>query len=100
MKSIHVNEIAIVHFDAGRDRNGNPRRFFAVVHPAIGTLLAIDEGYEGEAAIETHPAVKAVPGLGKRLRTRIVGKWPTNANARRNALRDHPTFPEGVTIEL
>lgn len=46
----------MLHFDAGNDRNGNPRRAYALYgHDQYGAYLvnAWDEGYAGHRAVPT-----------------------------------------------
>lgn len=43
---------AILHLDAGHDRNGNPRRGYLVIGKRGGWPIAyVDEGYRGERAL-------------------------------------------------
>lgn len=44
--------VLAVHLNAGNDRNGNPRRLFLVVDAGANVLAAVDEGFEGSAALE------------------------------------------------
>jgi hypothetical protein len=100
MPVVQGSDLAVIHFDAGHDRNGNPRRLYVVAHPMRGTLLAIDEGFEGSSAIDTHSAIKAVPGLGALLRSRVVGTFAFTAGKYRELLRTHASLPENLTIEI
>lgn len=54
-----------LHFNAGNDANGNPRRVFVVVNTSGIVLSAHDEGYRGESAV-----TKDYPGIA------IVGVFP------------------------
>lgn len=59
-------ECSVVHCNAGNDRNGNPRRIFLVFHH--GSLVgSIDEGYEGEHALDVFGGE-----TGRVLRSRIA----------------------------
>jgi len=52
----------IIRFDAGHDRNGNPRRVYAVIDVrTCDVVRGIDEGYRGESAID-----RIVPGFRQR----------------------------------
>lgn len=46
-----IKNLVVLHLDAGSDVNGNPRRLFLLVHPNVGFLSAVDEGYLGTEAI-------------------------------------------------
>ena len=46
-----LDSFSVLHFTAPNDRNGNPRRLWAVFTPAGQLVAAYDEGYEGSHAI-------------------------------------------------
>lgn len=60
------NECLVAHLDAGRDRNGNPKRLF-MVFDREGPIAAVDEGYEGPHAMDTELG----PAVGARLRAML-----------------------------
>jgi hypothetical protein len=72
-----MNPPVILHLDAGHDRNGNPRRCFAVFNPDTGELIeTLDEGYRGSAVYrDKYPEAK------------YLGRVPTTAAYRRELLR-------------
>lgn len=59
-----ADKIAL-HFNAGNDANGTPRRVFVVVNTSGVVIKAIDEGYLGERAVTGE-----FPGIA------IVGQFP------------------------
>ena len=46
-----LDSFSVLHFTAPNDRNGNPRRLWAVFTPAGQLVAAYDEGYEGSQAV-------------------------------------------------
>ena len=69
---------AILHLDAGHDRNGNPRRVYVGID-ATGTAVAVtDEGYAGEPGW-----VRSARSLGIE-----AVRIPTTASYRRDVLRE------------
>lgn len=66
----------LLHLDAGRDTNGNPRRCY-VQYDADGAILGCwDEGYKGRSAAPT----------GKNVIE--LGTVPTTASFRRKLLKE------------
>lgn len=55
--------LAIIHLDAGHDKNGNPRRVYVVFGNDGYVIEAIDEGYYGHGAITSRKDLKGVPVL-------------------------------------
>lgn len=76
LKALNGRRLA-QRFDAGHDRDGNPRRFFLVYAPNGETIDAIDEGYRGSAALRSEypDAIE-------------LGTVPTSAAFRRDMLRE------------
>ena len=69
---------AVLHLDAGHDRNGNPRRVFVGIDAAGTAVIVTDEGYAG-----TPDWVSSARPLGIR-----PVRIPTTASYRRDVLRD------------
>lgn len=80
----HGNNSTVVHFDAGRDRNGNAKRLFLVV-VRQGTW-AIDEGCLGVAALDGPWG----PEVGKVLRTRVVARVAISKKEYKRLLKEYP----------
>ncbi len=70
-----------VKLNAGHDRNGNPRRGWAIVNSETGDLVDfVDEGYRGWKALKlAYP--DAIPGP----------EFPTTAGTYRDLKREAPS---------
>jgi hypothetical protein len=66
-------------FNAGNDRNGNPRRVFVVVNTSGVVLSAHDEGYQGEKAVTQH-----YPGIA------IVGQFDITPTDYKYFIKQYP----------
>lgn len=58
-----VGEKLALHFNAGNDVNGNPRRLFLVLYVENGdvkVLEAVDEGFHGRGALSRHGKIPIV----------------------------------------
>ena len=69
-----------IHFDAGRDPNGNPKRVYVIFSPDGEMIDAIDEGYQGHGAIESAGYKKNIKIVSPRFPTdkttyRELVKW-------------------------
>lgn len=62
MQTYKVSELIVIKLDAGKDRNGNPRRCYVLTHALDGFLDCVDEGYEGESSVRAF-SQHAVIGL-------------------------------------
>jgi hypothetical protein len=62
-----ASESVVLRLSAGHDNSGNPRRLYVVMHPIRGILVAIDEGYSGEGAIEEAYGPAIYAALSKHL---------------------------------
>jgi hypothetical protein len=67
-----------LHFNAGNNTNGNPRRVFVVVNTGGAVVGAYDEGYSGEGAVTKH-----FPGIA------IVGRFNITPAQYRELLKEH-----------
>jgi hypothetical protein len=67
-----------LHFNAGNDTNGNPRRLFVVVNTQGVVIAAYDEGYIGESAVTKH-----FPGIA------IVGRFDITPAQRKSLLKEY-----------
>ena len=93
-----LEDLSVLHLDAGNDLNGNPRRVYVLAHPTAGFLAAVDEGYEGWAAIgdfaavvvlacpEAPSAEAAILLFSTRLRDRILPTLDTSPSQRTRLL--------------
>lgn len=72
-----ADKIAL-HFNAGNDANGNPRRVFVVVNTAGKVVEAINEGYRGERSV-----TEEYPGIA------IVGSFPISATEYKKFLKEY-----------
>lgn len=68
-----------LHFNAGNNVNGNPRRVFVVVNTQGAVIGAYDEGYRGEASVTKH-----FPGIA------IVGRFNISVAQYNELLKDYP----------
>lgn len=55
-----TQESVVVHFNAGNDKNGNPRRVYVAIRTDGVIVGAWDEGYRGAGAVPTEYHSKAV----------------------------------------
>jgi hypothetical protein len=70
-----------IHLDAGRTASGNPRRLFLVIDPDTAQAVdAVDEGYEGRAAVQReYPGIKEGPRLATTpAEYRALLRWARN----------------------
>jgi hypothetical protein len=67
-----------LHFNAGNNTNGNPRRVFVVVNTQGEVVGAYDEGYRGEASVTQH-----FPGIA------VVGRFNITPAQYRELLKEH-----------
>ena len=57
---------SILHLATKLDKNGNPRRLYTIVHPDVGIVVSVDEGYSG---VESIAVIKACVGAMDILKT-------------------------------
>ena len=69
---VEISRCSVVSLNAGHTRTGNPRRCFLVLHPEIGIVVAIDEGYDGGAAVITAIGKDAGTAFSSRIGAQIT----------------------------
>ena len=81
----NIEDLTVLHLNAGKDTNGNPRRVYVLAHPTAGFLAAVDEGHAGWQAIASFD-VETIGGSLTALRNRILPTLDTSPSQRTRLL--------------
>ncbi len=80
MQTYKVSDLIVIKLDAGKDREGSPRRCYVLAHPLDGFLDATDDAGAGEAAVEDFVDTTSpdAPALVAELMARVTHKIDTS----------------------
>ena len=77
-----------IHINAGRNRNGNPKRGWIIVNEEGEFIDFVDEGYQGTGALQTSafgaakptPTIDVVPSVYRDAMRQAYGALPSIAS--------------------
>ena len=100
---VSLLECAILHMCASNDVNGNPRRAFVAVHPILGMVAAVSEGYRGTAAMREWLRPVTGPDRSSDAYTRdvvrLLSRRATRVNVKPSEVRQVVRAQFGAEVE-